>query len=94
MTGYGGRLRSLEGRFGSGACPLCGGGNAVDFHTVHAGESVPPPALCRVCGAPRRQFIVEMPVDAEPMPVRPEPEQNTAAVVNSKPRTRRRQWYG
>ncbi len=52
------RLDRLELR--PGACPLCAGVPAVDFHTVAPGETVPQRA-CQACGVPRMAFVVEIP---------------------------------
>ncbi len=94
MTGYDGRLRSLEGRFGSGQCPLCGGAPAVDFITVAPGETLPPRPPCAACGAARKAFVVVLD--------RPTPESDAPDVTDMKPaperrskaRTRRRRYCG
>jgi hypothetical protein len=64
VTGFGARLRNLEGRLGGDECPLCGGRPAIDFHTIHAGETLTPRPPCESCGKPSVTFVVEF--DDEP----------------------------
>jgi hypothetical protein len=91
MTGYGGRLRSLEGRFGSGACPVCDGVPAVSFHTVEPGETVPPRRACESCGAPHMAFIVEIDTQQSDLVAL---DNNARAESHAKPLIRRRQYNG
>ncbi len=91
MSRYTARLRSLEHRLVPSACPLCAGAPVIDFHTIHAGESVPPARLCTACGVQHKVFIVEF--DDEPTvpaakDIMPAPERPSKALV------RRRRFYG
>jgi hypothetical protein len=91
MSRYVTRLRQLEGRFGSGQCPLCAGNVGVDFHTVAPGETLPPRKVCEVCGVPRLAFVVELandPPDTAVTDITPAPERRSKALV------RRRRFYG
>ncbi len=91
MTGYDGRLRTLEGRFGGGQCPLCDGAPVIDFVTIHAGETLPLRQVCETCGTPHTVFIVEIDTD----PTVPDVTDTMPRTQrHAKPRTRRRQWYG
>ncbi len=91
MSRYVTRLRQLEGRFGSGQCPLCAGNVGVDFHTVAPGETLPPRKVCEGCGVPRLAFIVEIDTD---QPDTAAEDITPRAVSHSKARTRRRRFYG
>jgi len=97
VTGYGGRLRTLEGRFGGGQCPLCSGYPAIAFVTVHGDETPPPaPPPCAACGKLATRFIVHHaaePIDTQ-QPEPPARDNNARAETAPNARTRRRQWYG
>ncbi len=91
MSRYSARLRGLEHKLVPTACPVCAGAPAVDFVTLAPGESPPPRQACTACGAPHMAFIVVL---DRPTPESAALDNNAPAQRRSKPRTRRRQWYG